>query len=84
MRSALRSVLRSVLHSMLHSMLHSVLFTRFNRSSGEKYMDTVLIHGGGRPPSIMVESLIGSKPTVDSLVEALVDETAKLKHYAMS
>lgn len=44
-------------------------------------MKEILQHGGGRPPADMVENLIGKKPTIDSLVTSLVDETRKAGKY---
>lgn len=58
-----------------------ICFIVFVRVSGERYMKEILQHGGGRPPADMVENLIGKKPTIDSLVTSLVDETRKAGKY---
>lgn len=51
------------------------------RVSGERYMNEVLIHGGQKPPAQMIESLLGSKPTIENLANSLVKETVTTGKY---
>ena len=44
-------------------------------------MRDILEHGGERPPVDMVHALTGSKPTVESLVQSLIDETKLAGNY---
>lgn len=44
-------------------------------------MREILQHGGGKPPAEMVQSLIGEKPTIDSLVKSLINETRSAGNY---
>ena len=44
-------------------------------------MTEVLQHGGQKPPVEMIESLIGSKPSISSLVESLINETKSAGNY---
>lgn len=44
-------------------------------------MTEILQHGGQKPPVDMVEALTGSKPTVESLVDSLIDETKLAGNY---
>jgi intermediate peptidase len=50
------------------SSIWSKLFHKrsLKRDSGEQLWKKVLIHGGSRDPSIMLEDLIGKKPTVEN------------------
>jgi Zn-dependent oligopeptidase len=42
------------------------------RESGEKIWKKMLIHGGARDANIMLEELLGHKPTVDHYWNSLV------------
>ncbi|XP_065644026.1 mitochondrial intermediate peptidase [Hydra vulgaris] len=42
-----------------------------SRVTGEKYRETMLRHGGGRPPHEMVEDMIGKKVSTKDLVNSL-------------
>lgn len=44
-----------------------------NRSSGERIWKKMLIHGGARDANIMLEDLLGHKPTVDNYWKSLVE-----------
>mmetsp|Transcript_9576 Transcript_9576/g.23861 ORF Transcript_9576/g.23861 Transcript_9576/m.23861 type:complete len:737 (-) Transcript_9576:6648-8858(-) len=44
-----------------------------NRSSGERIWKKMLIHGGARDANIMLEDLLGHKPTVDHYWTSLVE-----------
>jgi intermediate peptidase len=44
-----------------------------NRSSGERIWKKMLIHGGARDANIMLEDLLGHKPTVDHYWKSLVE-----------
>lgn len=46
----------------------------FDRDMGEKYRREVLAHGGGKHPVELFEALLGEKPTIDKLVQSLVQE----------
>ncbi|XP_076453818.1 mitochondrial intermediate peptidase-like [Babylonia areolata] len=46
----------------------------FSRSMGQRYREEMLQHGGGIHPSLLVEGMLGEKPTVDNLVESLVTD----------
>ena len=42
------------------------------RSSGEKIWKKMLIHGGARDANVMLEDLLGHKPTIDNYWKSLV------------
>jgi len=44
-----------------------------NRNSGERIWKKMLIHGGARDANIMLEDLLGHKPTVDHYWKSLVE-----------
>lgn len=44
-----------------------------NRSSGERIWKKMLVHGGARDANIMLEDLLGHKPTVDHYWKSLVE-----------
>ena len=46
----------------------------FNREMGERYMRKMLAFGGEKHPSILVENMLGEKPTTDMLVGSLMDD----------
>lgn len=46
----------------------------FDREMGEKYRQEVLAHGGGKHPSELFEALLGAKPTIDKLVDSVIQE----------
>lgn len=48
-----------------------------NRSSGERIWKKMLIHGGARDANIMLEDLLGHKPTVDNYWKSLVESMKK-------
>ena len=45
-----------------------------NREMGERYRRNMLAFGGEKHPSILVENMLGEKPTTDMLVGSLVDD----------
>lgn len=45
----------------------------FSSSAGQTYLDNVLIHGGGKPPRQIVESILGSKICPHSLANSLIE-----------
>jgi len=42
------------------------------RSSGERIWKKMLIHGGARDANVMLEDLLGHKPTIDNYWKSLV------------
>lgn len=44
-----------------------------NRTSGERIWKKMLIHGGARDANVMLEDLLGHKPTVDNYWKSLVE-----------
>ncbi|VDP59905.1 unnamed protein product [Heligmosomoides polygyrus] len=49
----------------------------FNRSEGEKWME-VQSYGGGLPSAVLLEKMLGYKPTALHFIEALKQETSHL------
>ncbi|KAJ8030990.1 Mitochondrial intermediate peptidase [Holothuria leucospilota] len=47
-----------------------------NREMGERYKETMLAHGGGKEPSLLVENMLGKQLTTDDLVDSLVNEVS--------
>lgn len=45
-----------------------------NREMGERYRQTMLAHGGGKEPSLLVENMLGKKLSTDDLVDSLISE----------
>ncbi|KAJ8310607.1 hypothetical protein KUTeg_012472 [Tegillarca granosa] len=46
----------------------------FNRKMGERYRQEMLAHGGGIPPIDLVEGLLNDRPTMDKLVDSLIED----------
>ena len=46
----------------------------FCRDSGERYRRVMLAHGGGKPPQLLVNEMLGENITPRELVESLRDE----------
>jgi len=46
----------------------------FSREMGTRYREKMLAHGGGKPPANLVEDMLGSPPTVEGMVAAIVQE----------
>lgn len=46
-----------------------------NRDSGERIWKKMLIHGGARDANVMLEDLLGHKPTIDHYWKSLVEST---------
>lgn len=46
----------------------------FSPAMGERYRREFLAHGGERPPMLLVENMLGYKPSTEQLVEALLRE----------
>ena len=51
-----------------------------NRSAGERIWKKMLIHGGARDANIMLEDLLGHKPTVDHYWKSLVESMKETKN----
>ncbi|XP_063721301.1 mitochondrial intermediate peptidase-like [Symsagittifera roscoffensis] len=44
----------------------------FSRQSGNDYKAKLLSHGGGKKPDAILENLLGSNPSIDSLTDSLI------------
>ncbi|XP_075256892.1 mitochondrial intermediate peptidase-like [Convolutriloba macropyga] len=44
----------------------------FSEQSGADYKNKLLVHGGGRDPGRILESLLGANPSIDSLTDSLI------------
>ncbi|KJH41486.1 hypothetical protein DICVIV_12540 [Dictyocaulus viviparus] len=55
----------------------------FNRTEGERWMK-VQSHGGGLPPTILLESMLGYSPTSAHFIEALKKETSHLANLVLN
>lgn len=53
----------------------------FSRSSGERYRRECLVHGGGKPPSILVSDFLAKEANAENFARSLINEIdAKNEH----
>lgn len=51
----------------------------YSRSSGRRYEEAMLMHGGGLHPLKMVRGLLGYEPSIEELVDAYCDEVYRTR-----
>lgn len=56
----------------------------FSRSMGQRYREEMLQHGGGIHPALLVQGMLGEKPTVDNLVDSLITDLDSSREYRHS
>ena len=56
----------------------------FSRLNGELYKNTILVHGGGKDPIHMLTHLLNKTPTVEDLVDALIQGVSNPKSCSTS
>ncbi len=51
----------------------------FSQRMGQIYRDKTLAHGGGECPNVLVENLLGYRPSINEMVDAYYQEIVELK-----
>lgn len=56
----------------------------FSRTMGQQYREKMLQHGGGVHPSLLVQDMLGEKPTVENMVGSLIHDLDSSQRHVYS